>query len=268
MSCHADCAFESCYAEQKIAIRSLMMTKVLIIKTGSTVPSLLERGEDFEDWFIAASKLPASNFLVCSVHLNQPLPELSSTCGIIVTGSPAYITDGEQWNTVAADYLRAAHKRVIPILGICYGHQLLAWAFGGLVDFHPQGREIGSVEINLTEDAGTDPLFSGMRTCFPAQASHQQSVLELPEEAVLLAANSFEANHGFRLGSSSWGLQFHPEFSAEIMRCYISERREALEMEGLNPTDLDRQVQASPESASLIKRFADLALSSFESLAD
>lgn len=236
-----------------------MSNKILIIKTGSTVPSLLAKGEDFEDWFIAASSQQASEFQCCSIHLDEPLPELSGVDGIIITGSPAYLTDLAPWNYIAADYLRKAHEREIPILGICYGHQLLAWAFDGEVGFHPDGREIGSVAINLTAAAEADPLLSGLGSGFMAQVSHQQSVLKLPAAAVLLAQNSFEPNHGFRLGDSTWGLQFHPEFSAEIMRAYINERQPTITSEGLDADALLEQVRSTPESAALIQRFVLLA---------
>ena len=236
-----------------------MSNKILIIKTGSTVASLLARGEDFEDWFIAASGLPNSEFHACSVHLGEQLPELSGVDGIIVTGSPAYLTDLDPWNYTAAEYLRQAHAQAVPILGICYGHQLLAWAFEGEVGFHPDGREIGTVDIHLTDAGEADPLLAGLGSEFLAQVSHQQSVLRLPDAAVLLAENSFEPNHGFRLGERSWGFQFHPELSPEVMQSYIRQRQSDIASEGSDPEELLQRVQLTPESTALIRRFVQLA---------
>jgi GMP synthase (glutamine-hydrolysing) len=236
-----------------------MSNKILIIKTGSTIDSLLAKGEDFEDWFIAASGWPASEFHLCSIHLDEPLPELSGLDGIIITGSAAYLSDLAPWNYIGADYLRRAHEQAIPLLGICYGHQLLAWAFDGDVGFHPGGREIGSVTINLTTAAESDPLLAGLGSRFMAQVSHQQSVLRLPEAAVRLAENDFEPNHGFRLGDSTWGFQFHPEFSTEVMRAYIAARAQTIAAEGIEPDDLLDRVQPTPQSTALIERFVRLA---------
>ncbi|MCH7817130.1 MAG: glutamine amidotransferase [Proteobacteria bacterium] len=237
-----------------------MAKQFLIIKTGTTIPSLLANTEDFEDWFILGSGRRRCEFLVCSIHLHQALPRLATIDGIIITGSPAYLTDLESWNYIAADYLRNAHADEIPILGVCYGHQLVAWTFGGSVDFHRGGREIGTVEIKLTASAKSDPLFASLPDKFKAQVSHQQTVTQLPEEAVLLAENNFERHHAFRLGLSTWGVQFHPEFSDAVTRAYISERRVALTAEGLDPDRLLRDTVPTPEAAGLIRHFVQIVV--------
>ena len=235
-----------------------MSNKILIIKTGNTIPSLLDENEDFEDWFIRGSGLDPSRFVCCAVDKSEALPAIDDVVAAIVTGSPAYVTDLAPWNEIAADYLRLLHARQKPILGVCYGHQLLAWAFGGEVGFHPDGREIGTVDVELTQEAASDRLFAKIPKQFSAQASHLQSVLSLPKEEVLLAKNSFDAHHAFRLGSSTWGVQFHPEFSASVMGTYIRERSDDIAREGLNVEELLAGVDATPVSAGLLQRFAAL----------
>jgi len=235
-----------------------MSKPILIIKTGNTIDSLLARGEDFEDWFISYSGYQADNFVVKSLHQGDELDELNKIAGIIITGSPAYVSDEEAWNFVGADYIRKAHELEIPILGVCYGHQLIAWAFSGEVDFHPAGREIGTVPLVLTGAAQDDPLFTGLPGEFPAQVSHQQSVTGLPLNAVRLAANDFEPNQAFRLGSTSWGIQFHPEFTAEVVKEYILARQGAIAGEGLNPQQLIEGIQDTPYSVEILKRFCRL----------
>lgn len=235
-----------------------MSYKILIMKTGSTVAPLLALGEDFPDWFIKESRRPAQNFLVCQVHQAEPLPALDDIDGIIITGSPAYLTDGEPWNGVAADYIRAAHAKAVPMLGICYGHQLIAWAFGGDVDFHPRGREIGSTKLTRSRASELDELLGDLPASFYVNASHKQSVLRLPEGAVRLASNEFDHNHGFRLGDRTWGLQFHPEFSRAITKVYIEDRQKEILSEGLDPNQLLADLVETPDSASLICRFAEI----------
>jgi len=232
--------------------------KVLIIKTGNTIPSLRAENEDFEDWFIRGTGLDSNRFVCCAVDKGESLPVIDDVAAAIVTGSPAHVTDLAPWNEIAAVYLRLLHEQQNPILGVCYGHQLLAWAFGGVVGFHPKGREIGTIDVELTREAASDLLFDKMPKKFSAQASHQQSVLSLPDEAVLLAKNSFDAHHAFRLGSSTWGVQFHPEFSAHVMSSYIRERRNDIAKEGLNVEGLLARVEATPVSASLLQHFSEL----------
>jgi GMP synthase (glutamine-hydrolysing) len=235
-----------------------MSNTVLIIKTGNTIPSLRAENEDFEDWFIRGTGLGSNRFVCCAVDKGESLPAIDDVVAAIVTGSPAYVTDLAPWNEIAAVYLRLLHEQQKPILGVCYGHQLLAWAFGGVVGFHPKGREIGTIDVELTREAASDLLFDKMPKKFSAQASHQQSVLSLPDEAVLLAKNSFDAHHAFRLGSSTWGVQFHPEFSAHVMSSYIRERRNDIAKEGLNVEELLARVEATPVSASLLQHFSEL----------
>lgn len=70
-----------------------------------------------------------------------------------------------------------------------------------------------------------------------------------------LAHNELDANHGFSLGKSTWGVQFHPEFSGETTRAYIQARSDAINSEGFNADRLKEAVVDTPESASLLKRF-------------
>jgi GMP synthase (glutamine-hydrolysing) len=235
-----------------------MSNKIVIIKTGNTIPSLLAQQEDFEDWFVQGTGLQSSRFICSAVDKGEVLPDIDEIGAAIVTGSPAYVTDLAHWNQTAAEYLREMHIQRKPILGVCYGHQLLAWAFGGEVGFHPQGREIGTVDVELTEAAKSDELFAEMPSEFIAQASHQQSILALPADAVLLAKNDFDAHHAFRLGTSTWGVQFHPEFSASVMRAYITERSDDISKEGIDVQGLLGEVAPTPAAASLLKQFVAL----------
>ena len=234
--------------------------QILILKTGQTIAGLLDLGEDFEDWFIDCSGLKEELFITKSLHLEEDLIDLGQIRAIIVTGSPAYITDEASWNFIAANYIKEAHQLGIPILGVCYGHQLLAWTFGGKVDFNANGRSIGTIQINLTELAKRDHLFKVLPERFSVHVSHQQSVVKLPADAVKLASGRSGIVQAFRLGNRTWGVQFHPEFSKRIMQKYIDERRITIEEEGLDPVRLSSQVSDTPRSAYLFRKFCQLAM--------
>lgn len=234
------------------------MSKILIVKTGNTVSSLRAAGEDFEQWFVQGCELEEGQYDVVEVFQGAALPAFEAYRGIIVTGSPAFVSDLEKWSEESAAYLRRAVESRVPVLGVCYGHQLLARAFGGVVDFHPRGREIGTVEVCLSDAGKADALLGGLPPRFAVQVSHSQSVTSLPDNAVLLAGNDFEPHHAFRVGESAWGLQFHPEFSERTVKAYIDERRDELQREQLNPDQLLSKVAPSPEAAGLLKLWADL----------
>jgi len=235
-----------------------MSLNILVIKTGSTIQSLQKKGMDFEDWFTSAMGLSVNDVSICDPTQGEALPSLVGVSGIVVTGSPAYITDEADWNFIVADYCRSAIENRKPILGVCYGHQLLAWAFAGSVGFNPNGREIGSTEVQLTQAAENDPLFSGLPRQLVVQVSHLQSVLRLPENAVLLASNQMDTNHAFRLGELAWGVQFHPEFTAEITKAYILERADAIRQEGIDTDSLLAELRDSSSSTGLLLRFVEI----------
>src|SRR5690606_20302421 len=138
---------------------------------------LRAKGEDFHDWIISGVQIPVERVQVVLVDEGEVLPPVPSVAGVVITGSPAMITDAAAWNDVAAAWLREAIAAALPVLGICYGHQLLAYACGGQVDYHPAGREIGTVPVSLAEAARADVLLSGLPAVFPAHATHSQSVL-------------------------------------------------------------------------------------------
>jgi GMP synthase (glutamine-hydrolysing) len=106
-------------------------------------------------------------------------------------------------------------------------------------------------------DASGDPLL-GEFGVDRFQVSHVESVLELPPGAVRLGGNAADPNHAFRLGPQAWGVQFHPEFDADVIRGYIEGRREILESEGLDPDALGAATLETPAGFRLLRRFAEI----------
>jgi GMP synthase (glutamine-hydrolysing) len=90
---------------------------------------------------------------------------------------------------------------------------------------------------------------------FLAHASHAQTIIQLPANSLRLAENSFEIHNSFRHGDNAWGVQFHPEFSADIMRAYVSEQMPSLLKEGHNVEELTAAICITDAANSLLKRF-------------
>jgi GMP synthase (glutamine-hydrolysing) len=234
---------------------------LLILKMGSTLPSLKSRKGDFEDWIIAGLGLPREGVSVVDVSRGEPLPHLNRHAGIVITGSHAMVTERKDWSERAADWLRDAVSEDLPVLGICYGHQLLAHALGGEVGNNPKGEEFGTVDVALEESARDDKLLGGLPDRIRVHVGHAQSVLRLPERAVRLASTSWDVNHAFRFGATAWGVQFHPEFDVEIVRGYIEHYRARLSAGGQDPDRLLRDITEDVFGSLLLRRFAGLVLS-------
>jgi GMP synthase (glutamine-hydrolysing) len=230
-----------------------------IIKVGETFDALREQRGDFEHWIAAGlgdTRLPV---VVLDPRHGDHLPAPEEISGAIVTGSHAMVSHRQPWSEATGRWLAQLVARGTPVLGICFGHQLLADALGGEAGDHPAGLEIGTVEVELRPEAAGDALMHDLPARFEAHVVHRQSALRLPEGAIRLAGNAFEATQAFRIGENAWGLQFHPEFDAEIMRGYVDQLADELRRQGVDPAALREQVAATTTAAQLLGRFAHIA---------
>ncbi len=234
------------------------MKPVLIIKTGNTVPTAYAKVGDFELWIIDSMQADSKNCSVVEVFKGEQLPQPTEVSGAVITGSPAMVTDKLDWSEYTAEWLRRAIAINLPILGICYGHQLLAHALGGRVDYHQRGREIGTTLVRPHAESVEDILFSEISESFAVHVSHMQTVIELPLNARILASNDFESHHAVKFSELCWGLQFHPEFEEVAMRSYIEERRDDLISEGMDIESLLSEVRPTLVARNILNDFYKL----------
>ncbi|MEW5770941.1 MAG: glutamine amidotransferase [Pseudomonadota bacterium] len=231
-----------------------------ILKVGSTWPAMAEAHGDFDDWLRRSLGECGTHTRVVAVAQGEPLPAPETLAGAIITGSHAMVTERAAWSEMLADWLRRAVPAGLPVLGICYGHQLLADALGGEVaDLEPE-PEVGTITVALTEAAREDPLFHDLPPQFPAHASHVQSARRLPAQAVRLAGSAREPHHAFRIGARAWGVQFHPEFDTVSMRAYVERWAGRPDAPRQDWTAIHAQVRETPDAARIARRFACLAL--------
>lgn len=234
------------------------MKPFCILKTGTTIAGIPREWGDFEHWIARTAELSDKDWFCCEVSAGAELPPFEAVSGIVITGSPAMVTDRQEWSERSAAWLSEAVKRAIPTLGICYGHQLLAHALGGRVDYNPRGREIGTKFIDSTDPAQDDPLFQILPLRYRAHTTHSQSALQVPASAEILGCNDFDPHHAVRFAPYAWGVQYHPEFNTDIMRKYLALRAAALQQEGLDPHALMEEVEATPQASALLPRFVEL----------
>jgi GMP synthase (glutamine-hydrolysing) len=233
------------------------MQKILIVKTGGTFADYAAERGDFEDWTAQGMALADGSWTSVDVRGGESLPEPADYAGGVITGSHDMVTDPLPWIADTAAWIRRAVAAGLPLLGICFGHQLMADALGGRADYHPGGLEIGTADITRSGASDGDPLFCGLPEVFPGHVTHAQTALKLPEGATLLATGSHDPHQAFRMGESAWGVQFHPEFDAPAIREYIRRRGADLGEQGCDVAAIRATVRDTPESASLLRRFAD-----------
>jgi GMP synthase (glutamine-hydrolysing) len=233
-----------------------VLKQIALIKTGGTIDEIRARYGDFEDWFARGTGI--SDLLQIDVFRHQPLPDPQNLRAIIITGSSAMVSTREDWSERTAKWLKMAVLSDIPVLGVCYGHQLLAHALGGRSGPNPAGRQIGTVKAQLTEEATKDPLLGYLGHSFMVQSSHSEAVLELPPGAQRLATSPLDDNFSIRFAEKAWGVQFHPEFSGVVMSEYIRLRAQALREEGLDPETLMEKSADTDQASLVLSRFIEL----------
>ena len=198
------------------------MKKVIILDCGPSLEEVsLEFGESPE-WIISALEDQDCEIDWIKAYAGQTM-ENSSGDAWIITGSPQSVYDEEDWMLRLEVNIRDAAKCKRPILGICFGHQLIAKSFGGTVEKNPNGWELGSYSISLTEHGKYSPLFKDMEDELIVYESHQDSVTVLPDGAVELAYNQ-KCVQAFQLYDMLFSVQFHPEFSWDVIKKYVSIR--------------------------------------------
>ncbi len=123
------------------------------------------------------------------------------------------------WLAPERALLKDAIDRDVPIFAICLGTQLLAVAGGGRVE----RAEIGEVGIYSIHGVGvTDSIFT-FDSELPVAQWHEDQVVELPTGAILLASSELCVNQVYRLGTRSYGVQFHPEIDLEVVKWWEAE---------------------------------------------
>jgi GMP synthase (glutamine-hydrolysing) len=173
---------------------------------------------DYEVWF---RDVCGAEVVPVEVHAGEAPSAEQRFDALIISGSPRSVTEPEAWMAAAADFALAAAGQGTPVLGVCFGHQLLAWRLGGQVERNPKGRELGTVMVELSEPGQASALFAGFPAQFEVQATHEDVVTRLPDGALRLAFNGAAEVQAFSWGPRVFGVQFHPEMDATSIRACI-----------------------------------------------
>ena len=214
------------------------MKKVLLLKAGEAANAVRLSVGDYERWFQLALAAEAKLEVLRVSQGAKPPRSLQGYDALIMTGSPLSVTSPTDWMIRSAEFLKKAGDRGLPVLGVCFGHQLLGFAYGSKVILNPEGREIGSIQVKLTPEGRTDPLFATLPQVFWIQTTHEDIVSSLPSGARHLALNHQTPIQSFGIGRNVRGVQFHPEMEPEMISALVRARAQILEREGLRTREL------------------------------
>jgi GMP synthase (glutamine-hydrolysing) len=232
------------------------MKPVLIIRTGRAPDAIRARHGDFPHWFRLGSGLSPRQLQVVDVAAGDTLPSPNEVAGAMITGSAAMVTERNPWSERTAGWIRNAMDAELPLFGVCFGHQLMAHALGGRVEYLPGGREIGTQPIEVLDAGSRDPLLLSLTAGFRAHTTHEQSVIEAPSGSTVLARSARDPHQLLRYGPRAVSTQFHPEFNADVMRAYIRRKHADMQREGNDPRQVFRAVAATPLARRLLRQFS------------
>jgi GMP synthase-like glutamine amidotransferase len=187
------------------------MTRVTIIETGIVSPKNRERHGSYPQMFermIGAADVSVT-FDTVSIPAGAPLPDAKELEAILITGSSAGVYDDLDWIAPLEAFVRVAHQDKVPMVGVCFGHQLIAQALGGTARKSEKGYGLGRHVYDIAPDNG---VVDGKRIALAC--SHQDQVITPPAGASTILSSVFTPHAGLLYaGGTTFSVQAHPEFS-------------------------------------------------------
>jgi GMP synthase-like glutamine amidotransferase len=189
--------------------------KIGILICGHAIPEVAEKHGDYPHWFEALLDGNGFEFTHYDVE-NMEFPgDISDADGWLVTGSRHGAYEDHPFIPPLEDFIRKAYAAPVPMVGICFGHQIIARALGGTVEKYHGGWAVGRQEYEFNVHGQV-----------ALNAWHQDQVLEVPADAKVIARNGFCKNAGLVYGDRIFTMQPHPEFTNPIMAHYVDLRRD------------------------------------------
>ena len=197
--------------------------KIGILQTGRAPDNLHAAHGDYDKMSQAFLGLPDKNVRHYAV-LDGEFPDSVSDCdGWFITGSRFGVYEDHGWIAPLEAFIRWAHAEKRKMVGVCFGHQIIAQALGGTVEKFEGGFSVGAVDYTLrgrlkpSSKAGSDKT--------RLNAYHQDQVKVPPEAAEVILTSDFCQFAGFAYGDWGLSVQPHPEFEGAYLKDLVVERR-------------------------------------------
>ncbi|WP_226637746.1 type 1 glutamine amidotransferase [Brevundimonas poindexterae] len=162
---------------------------------------------------------------------HSPPPDPEAFDGVIITGSPAGVYDGEPWIGRLLDWIASAKGRT-RMVGICFGHQAMAQALGGRVEKSDRGWGVG---LHRYDVQATEPWMQPPLSTIAIPVSHQDQVVERPAGARVILSSDFTPFAGLAWDDDAISMQCHPEFTPAFAAALAEGRRDRIGADRVDP---------------------------------
>ena len=193
-------------------------------------------------------------FPVDEIRVYEPalgdMPGKPEDCSLwVISGSPKNADDTDPWIQALAEFIRACDAVKAKVVGVCFGHQIMAQALGGKVATSDKGWGVGARKFDiLKQKSWMDPAIETATLLY----SHHDQVMELPEGAEHLGRSDFCEYEAFSVGDHFLCVQAHPEFDTDYARGSLASKRKTL-----GEAHYDRAIESlkMPLSADVLMRW-------------
>lgn len=201
--------------------------KLGILKTDTVRPQWVPDFGEYPDMFISLLGQVDSEleFAVYDVEQGQYPADIDEVDAYLMTGSKASAYEDKLWIVTLMEFVRELHLRRKKLVGICFGHQLIAQTLGGKVEKSPKGWGVG---LHRHSFSRVPPWFDQGGTDIDILVSHQDQVLQVGAESQVLAGSEFCENAVIQVGDHILTFQGHPEFVDDYSRNLMVFRRELI----------------------------------------
>jgi GMP synthase (glutamine-hydrolysing) len=225
--------------------------RLLYLQNSTSRETVTRLDDRFESWGLTVDRRWAYN--------GEFPDELGNYDGIFISGSPHGAYEDIPFIHREHELIQEAAEKAIPMLGVCFGHQILASALCGRDQvFRRDHCEVGYKRLDVTTAALDDEIASDIHPKFDMFVWHNDEVRGDHPDMTIIATTNDCPNHIFRYRDLPiWGIQGHPEVTVEASRVWFEENRADLEADGADVDDLHRTAVEAETAKTMLRRFAD-----------
>jgi GMP synthase-like glutamine amidotransferase len=199
-----------------------------ILQTGHAPDALIGHMGDYPSMFERLLQDQGLSFRTWAVVDGEFPESIHDADGWLITGSRHGAYEDHPWIPPLEAFIRDSYAAAVPLVGICFGHQIIAQAMGGRVEKHPGGWSVGPTEYDFGDETLT------------LNAWHQDQVVEKPPLAKVIASNDFCQNAALLYDDRALTVQAHPEFQGSFIEGLIRTRGRGLVPDPLLDTAVAR----------------------------